>query len=150
MADYSGFIQTLTPSSSDDNWTMDAIIDEYAEIIKMLVAGEETASAVIAGRIARSSSSAGGQSALIDVQNLHPHSNAASIELIATYVTTQPTLTAGAIIPYTLNAHGGVVVEIQDPNARPQVVGLETVSCRNDVGVSAAEQSSYGITWHEP
>ena len=149
MAEYSGLVQTLTPASADDNWTLDLAIDEYGEIVKVTVAGEETASAVIAGRIARSASSAGALTAG-DVQNLHPHSNAALVSFGTTYATTQPTLSAGAIIAYTINAHGGLFVEIQDPNARPQLVGAETVSCRNDVGVSAAEQSTYAVTWSEP
>ena len=150
MPQFSGLVQTLTPSATDDNWTLDAILDEYGEIVKTFFAGEETASAVIAGRVARVTTAGAGSGTAGNVQNFHPHSAASTISFNTTYATSQPVLTGGAIIPYTFNAHAGVIDEYTDPNFRPQIIGLENVSCRNDVGTSAAEQSTYGVVWAEP
>jgi hypothetical protein len=149
MAEYSGLVSSLDPSTSDDNWTLDAAIDEYGEIVSVSAAGEETAGAAILARVARSASAAGSGTAG-NTQNLHPHSNALKVSFYTTYATTQPTLSAGALIPLGFNANGGSIFIITDPNHRPQIVGAETVSCRNSVGSGTGATSNYGVCWAEP
>jgi hypothetical protein len=149
MAQYTGAVLTLDPVTTDDNWTLDAAIDEYGEIVSLQAAGEETAGAAVVSRVSRSASAAGTGTAG-NTQLGHPHSNAALIAFFTTYMTTQPTLSAGAIVILAFNVNGGSVFIITDPNARPQIVGAETVSCRNSVGTGTGATSNYSTTWKEP
>lgn len=146
MSRHEGSVFGLTPATNDDNWTLDAGTDEYGKIKSFSTWGEVTTGAVIQGRVARSGSAAGAGTPGNE-QPLHPHGAASAIDFFTTYATTQPTLTAGALIPFGYNANGGGVYLIFPERDAPDIVGSETVSCRNDVGTS---QSSYCVGWEEP
>jgi len=145
MPGYSGQVIGITPATNDDNWILDAAIDEYGDLVAASAGGEVTSGAVMSSQVTKSGSGTGSLTAG-DVQQHQAHSAANLISFGTTYATTQPTLTAGCLIPLIFNANGGSLYIITDPNARPKMVGSEVTVCRNIVGTS---QSSYGVVWYE-
>ena len=144
MSRFANSVLGITPVLTDDNFSLDAAIDEYAKIKRFETWGEVTTGAILQGRYGRSAS---GATPVSDTSLLlHPHS-AASVLTFATGWTTQPTFTAGdAFQPFGYNANGGGLFLIYPDVDAPDVVGAENISCRNDVGTS---QSSYGTMWSE-
>ena len=146
---FSGSVRSITPSTSDDNWTLDAVSHGIGKLLEFWWGGETTTSTAMATRVARSSGEAGGQTA-IDVTNDQGATEPTNlIDLVSTYATTQPTLNAADIVGISWNAHGGLVRWVagqQDDIMLVTGQALDLISCRNSVGVGV---SSYGVRWEE-
>lgn len=149
MSVHSGQVTGLAPSLTVDNWILDAAADEYATIVSVNASGEVTAGAAVQAQVSRAGAGVGAGTAG-DEQPHHPHGAASAIDFFTDYATTQPTVTAGALIQLGFNANGGSLYIITDPNARPEIVGVDVVTCRNILGSGAGATSSYGVVWAEP
>ena len=149
MAVYSGVVRSLTPLTTDDNWSLAAGASESCEVFDVHWGGEVTASAAMMTRVARSSGQAGAVTAG-NVAKAHPYSVTNVIAFGLTYATTQPTLDAGDLFGESWNAHGGVVRWLADRDREEFILIGATaelvISCRNAVGTSV---STYGVAWEE-
>jgi hypothetical protein len=148
MARYSGGVRSITPSTTDDNWTLSPAASESGKIIEVHWGGEVTTTTAMCTRVARSSGAAGAGTAG-NTAKLHPNSPTALIDFFTTYATTQPTLDAGDLFAESWNAHGGVVRWLAAPGEEFVMIGAATpptISCRNSVGTGA---STYGTIWEE-
>lgn len=143
MARYTGF-EAKTVVLADDNFSLDAAAGESGKIGDVGWGGEVTTSTAMRTRLARSSGGATPVSG--DVQKRHPNSVTNVINFVDGW-TTQPTLTAGNLIPVaSWNAHGGTVRWLAAPGEEIEILGAEQISCREELGAIAA---SFGATWDE-
>lgn len=140
---YAGMVSSITPSTSDDNWTLDDTGNSAMAYIKEFWwGGEATSSTAMHTKVARSGSAAGAGTAG-DVQQVDEGSETNRVAFYTTYATTQPTLDPGALWAISWNANGGTVRWAHAVGFR---LVNETVSCRNSVGTAT---SSYGVHWQE-
>lgn len=153
MAVYNGMTRTITPSTTDDNYTLTAGASKSARVLAVVASGELTTSTAHHTRHARSQDWNGASTAG-NIEKAHPNSPTAGLGFATTMATTQPSLATGDLLAFSWNAHGGimywhagapdeewVLIGAADPNAR-------AISSRNTLG-TAASGSSYGITWRE-
>lgn len=145
MSRYSGTVLGITPSLSDDNYTLDAGAGESGKVLEVHWGGQVVTTTAMLTRVARSSGAAGGPTAG-NVGKIHPNAPTNLIAYVETYATTQPTLDAGDLFATSWNAHGGVVRWLAAPGEEFVMIGAETISCRNGAGVGV---SSYGAIWEE-
>lgn len=147
--DYSGVVRSLTPSTTDDNWALDAVSAGIGKLKEVSWGGQSTTSTAMETRVARSNGEAGAQT-LGNVANLGGQGNPANdLDFVLTYATTQPALEAADLYAESWNSHGGVVRWLADPDEEIWVITgqtLDEISCRNSVGVGV---SSYGCKWSE-
>lgn len=146
---YQGVVRGITPSTTDDNWTLAAGASELAVVTTVHWGGEVTTSTAVQTRVARSSGQTG-NATLGNTERLHPYDPATNlVRFVTTFATTQPTLEAGDLFAESWNAHGGVLRVRLDPGEEFVLIGAATelcVSCRNAVGTPA---STYGVFWAE-
>lgn len=149
MSVYNGFVRSITPSTTDDNWTLAGSASESCTVVAVTASGETTTSTAMHTRHARST----GQNGTTTAGNVaKANTNSASnvIEFATTYATTQPTLDAGDLLAFSWNAHGGIMYwHAGAPDEEWMIIGAATnvnISSRNTVGTTT---SSYGVTWRE-
>lgn len=150
MARYSGNVRSITPSTSDDNWTLDAPTAKSGRVLEVSWGGEATTTTAMQTRVTRCNTGAGqhpvGAGTLVASVALHPNSPSAGIMIYSTYATQQPTLVSGDLFSTSWNAHGGVVRWLAAPGEEFVIIGVATICCRNSVGTAT---SSYGVIWEE-
>lgn len=146
---YGAKVRSITPSLTDDNFTLDVVSAGLAKLKEISWGGEATTSTAMATRVARSNGEAGAQTNG-NVANLEGQGVPANdADLVTTYATTQPTLNAADLYSESWNGHGGVVRWLADPEEEIWLITgqtLDLISCRNSVGVAV---SSYGCMWLE-
>lgn len=150
MSLYSAFAREITPSTTDDNWIVEAQTAEVGFITNIWWGGNVTTSTNATTRTTRGSGQAGAGTA----GNIAKHGNdqTALLAFFTTYATTQPTLNAGDLVALSWNMHGGVVRIALSIEEAFQLIGkatpdeLSTICNRNATGVSS---STYGVTWKE-
>ena len=146
---FSGSVLSITPSTTDDNWTLDAVSAGIGKLKEVHWGGQATTSTAMATRVARANGEAGAQTAG-NVANLEGEGNPANVlDFVTTYATTQPSLNAADIYGESWNDHGGVVRWLADPEEEVWVISgqtLDLISCRNSVGTGV---SSYSGKWTE-
>lgn len=142
MPEFVGATGSITPSLSDDNWTLDAGSGELGFITEVRWGGTSTTSEGMATRVQRSSGAAGAGTGG-DVTEVDERGAANAIDYFTTYATTQPTLDAGELWGIGWNVLGGA---IRFAHATGFPFANETVSCRNDAGTGA---STYSCQWRE-
>ena len=151
MAKYGGYVRGITPSLTDDNWTLEAQTAEVGEVIELSWGGQATTSTAMSTRVARGSGQAGSLTTG-NVAKFNPASQTNTLIFGTTYATTQCTLDAGDLFSAAWNAHGGVVRWLAGPNEEIRLIGKatpdadSTLCCRNDVGTGT---SNYGTVWEE-
>ena len=152
---YSGGVQEHTPSTTVDNWTLEAdTAGDYAEIKSFGWVGYLTTSTGFVTRWVRATTAGVGAPVAITCSLHQVNSGTNIVPLYTTYATTPPVIPAsgvGDLHNQAWNAHGGLGF-IALPLASPWVVmnGVlaDTISCRNVVGVTASS-SSYHVTFTE-
>ena len=149
MWNYSGSVRSITPSLSDDNWTLDAVSAGIAKLKEVHWGGQATTSTAMHTRVARGNGEAGsgtgGNVAKLEGEGVPAN----DVDFNTTYATTQPTLDAADIYTESWNAHGGVIRWIADPDEEIWLITGQTfdlISCRNSVGTAT---SSYSVKWGE-
>lgn len=148
MARYGGYVRSITPSTSDDNWGLTAGSSKSGKVIEVSWGGELTTSTAAQTRVTRSSGQTGATTTG-NVEKLHPNSPTNGLAFETTFATTQPTLDNGDLFTTSWNFHGGVVRWLAAPGEEFVIIGAATetvISCRNSVGTST---SSYGTVWEE-
>ena len=147
--DYTGAAEGITPSTSDDNWTLDAVSAGVGEITEIYWGGETTTSTAMRTRVARANGEAGSQTNLNVEKIAGANTPSNQLDLVGTYATTQPSLASGSLLAMGWNAHGGMFRWVAGPREGFFMVTGETldlISCRNAAGVG---QSTYGLAWKE-
>lgn len=143
MARYNGYRRSITPNTSNDNWTLDASSSVSCKVLEVNWGGEVTTSTAMQTRIARGASAA--SSTAGNVAKTHPRSPTNGV-VFATAWTTQPTLDAGDLYATSWNAHGGVVRWLAAPGEEFILIGAAQIGCRNTSGTGT---STYGTCWEE-
>lgn len=146
---YSGGVLSITPSTTDDNWTLDAVSAGIGKLKEVHWGGQATTSTAMATRVARSNGEVGAQTAgnVAKLEGQGVPTN--DIDFVTTYATTQPTLEAGDLFAESWNAHGGVIRWNADFEEEIWLITgqtLDLISCRNSVGTGT---SSYSGKWTE-
>jgi hypothetical protein len=142
---FTGSRRGITPSLSNDNWTLDGPAGKVARVVEVTATGELTTSTAMQTRWARASGQAG-------VATAHPNFATNGFAFNTTYATTQPTLAAGDLWVTSWNAHGGVVRWLGAPEEWWFFIGAATAgvaptcSCRNAAGTGT---STYFVAWLE-
>jgi|TARA_Y100000310_G_scaffold94472_1_gene92122 hypothetical protein len=148
MWKYSGTVLSITPNTSNDNWTLDADSAGVGKLIETWWGGQATSSTAMATRVARAS---GGVTPVAGNVAEHGPANqpANQIDFVASWSGSQTTLNAADIMALSWNCHGGVVRWLFDPEDEIWMVTGETldlIACRNSVGTGT---STYGAIWSE-
>lgn len=148
MSYYNGYVRSITPSTTDDNWALAAGASESCRVLEVNWGGEATTTTAMATRVARSDTQTGATTTG-SVAKGHPNSATNLVAFATTFATTQPTLNAGDLFMTSWNAHGGVVRWLAAPGEEFVLIGAATEICisnRNSVGTAT---SSYGVCWIE-
>lgn len=144
MARYSGVRRSITPNTSNDNWTLNAAANESGRVIEVHWGGETTTSTAMNTRVARST---GGTTLTAgSVAKIHPNSPTNAIDFCTSAWSVQPTPDAGDLFCESWNAHGGVVRWLAAPGEEFILIGAALISCRNSNGTAT---STYGVIWEE-
>ena len=146
---YSGNTGSITPSTSDDNWTLDAVDAGIGKVKEVYWGGEATTSTAMRTRISRANAEAGSQTNGNVSEFGGADQPANKVDFVTTYGTTQPTLASADLFAISWNAHGGVVRWLADPDEEIWLITgqtLDLISCRNSTGTAT---SSYGVIWQE-
>ena len=146
MAKYAGAVLGATPVAAVANWVLEQVASKSGRIIEFSWGGEATTSTAMRTRIAKDSAVGTGARTAGNVQKTKTFAPANGVFFSTTYATTQPTISAGALWGTSWNAHGGVVRWLAAPGEEFELVGAESIECRQDVGVGV---SSYGLLWEE-
>jgi len=149
--DYTGSAEGITPSTSDDNWTLDAVSAGVGEVTEVYWGGETTTSTAMRTRVARSSGEGTSPTALNVAKLAGTDTPTNQIDLVATYTAgNQPTLASGSLLAMGWNAHGGMFRWVAGPREGffliSGITAEDLISCRNAAGVG---QSTYGVHWKE-
>ena len=155
MPTYSGGNGAFTPSTTNDNYTLEAVgTGVFGKIVEIGWGGRLTTSTGYRTRWTRPTAAGTGARTAITVAFAQPNYVTNACLLTSTYASTQPTLAAdpaGNLWAQDWNAQGGVGV-IAMPLANPWwlVTGVlqASISCRNIAGTDASG-SSYHVTWEE-
>jgi hypothetical protein len=148
---FTGSRRGITPSLSNDNWTLDGPAGKVARVVEVTATGELTTSTAMQTRWARASGQAGAGTGG-SVATAHPNFATNGFAFNTTYATTQPTLAAGDLWVTSWNAHGGVVRWLGAPEEWWFFIGAATAgvattcSCRNAAGTGT---STYFVAWLE-
>lgn len=143
MARYSGTVRSITPNTSNDNWTLVAGASESGKVIEVYFGGEATTTTAMCTRVARSSS--GTTPSNGNVAKIHPNHVTNVIDYVASW-SSYPTVDAGNLFCTSWNAHGGVIRWLAAPGEEFVIIASGQVSCRNSVGTGT---STYGVVWEE-
>lgn len=145
MSVFMGSRRSITPNTSNDNYTLDAPASKSCIVLEVMWGGELTTSTAMNTRWARSSGSNGtGTGGNVAKRNTNQGSN--GINFYTNWNTTQPTLDAGDLVMTSWNAHGGVVRWLAAPGEEHVILGAAQASNRNSVGTGT---SSYTTVWNE-
>lgn len=155
MAMFSGGVQSITPSTSDDNWTLEAdTAGDVAMVRAFGWGGQLTTSTGFVTRWTPPMTAGVGAGTAITVAAHNPNRGANIVPLYSTYATTQPVLESAGVADLhnqAWNAHGGLGY-IALPLAAPWIVingvAQASISCRNTAGTTATS-SSYTVTFEE-
>lgn len=156
MPTFSGGNAAFTPSTSNDNWTLDSVgTGIFGKIVEFGWGGSLTTSTGYRTRWTRPTTSGVGSKTAITIAYNQPNYGTAAFTLTSTYATSQPTLAAdpaGNLHRQDWNGQGGLGF-IALPLANP--IWLSTggslgseFSCRNTLGTDA-NASSYHVVWEE-
>ena len=149
MALYTGSRLARTPTTTQDEWTLDAASGEVGALYFVEANGENTTSLAMRTRWCYSSGASGALTALTSVEKTDPVQQALAnlIAFGSPYATTQPTLANGDWYAAGWNASGGLVrYQASVPSDELIIIGPKTVSCRNVVGTVV---SDYLGKWRE-
>ena len=142
---------TFTPSVGAANWVLESTsTTQLVRAEEFSMGGELTSSTAMRTRIARDSVVGAGTRTAITVGGKFDGSyiaspgNAAFIS--STYGTTQPTIVAGALLPFSWNANGGFIRWLAAPGEEIIMTTATSIEARADIGTG---QSSYGLVWSE-
>lgn len=147
---YEGSRLQFTPSTTNDNFTLDPGTTHVGYVLEVWWGGSITTSTGFETRVARSSGAAGAGTAG-NVAKSNPLNGTQVIVFNTTYATTQPTLDAGDLWAEDWNPDGGVIRYHCAPNEEWVISGLagsKTISCRNSVGTTASSMNA-GASWGE-
>ena len=158
MPSFNGGNGAFTPSTSNDNWSLDAqtTTGVFARVTQVAWGGSGTSSIGYRTRWTRPSTLGTGAGTAITFGGNNPNYTTAGAALFSTYATTQPTLVAYPgtnLFSMDWNVQGGGGILIL-PLAQPWFilgnggVNKQVLSCRNTKGTDAS-LSSYSVTWEE-
>jgi YD repeat-containing protein len=156
MPTFSGGNAAFTPSTTNDNWTLDfaATAHSFGKVVAFGWGGSLTTSTGYRTRWTRPTAAGTGTRTALTLAYNQPFYTAAGATLVSTYATTQPTLAAdpsGNLHRQDWNAQGGLGY-IALPLANPWWGQADTlvgaISCRNTLGTDA-NGSSYHVSWEE-
>lgn len=156
MPTFSGGNGAFTPSTTNDNWTLDMTAQTYYQATVRMFGwgGSNTSSAAYRTRWTRPTSAGTGSKTSLTLAYHDPNYNSAGGTLQSTYGTLQPVLASdpsGNLYATDWNNQGGVGV-VALPLANPWLIigGILQggLSCRNTKGTDAS-LSSYQVTWDE-
>ena len=159
MPSFSGGNGAFTPATNNDNYTLDmkTVAGAFGRVTAFGWGGRLTTSTGYRTRWTRATALATGAATTISLVGGQGNPNYATpaAQLVSTFATTQPTLTAdpgGNLHAQDWNAQGGLG-EIILPLAQPwwivaNVTAMQQFSCRNVAGTDA-NGSSYHVTWQE-
>ena len=145
---YSGSVKSITPSLTEDNWTLDASVSGIGRLKEVSWSGESISSVAMQTRVARGNAEVTEVTAVTAFKHSGADTPANKILLISEY-TTEPTLDAGDIVAESWNSHGGLFRWTSDPEDEVWLITgmtLDLISCRNTVGVGV---STYSVSWNE-
>ncbi len=149
MAVYNGMTRSISSVTTDDNWTITAGASKSCRVLAVVASGELTTSTAMHTRHARSTGWDGATTAG-NIEKAHPNSPTAGCGFATTFATTQPTLSAGDLLAFSWNAHGGIMYwHAGAPDEEWVLIGAATqvgISSRNTVGTTT---TAYGATWRE-
>lgn len=145
----------FTPSTSNDNWTLDAVgTGVFGKVVAIGWGGQLTTSTGYRTRWTRPTTAGVGGKTALTLAFHQPNYTSAAFTATSTYATTQPVLAAdpgGNLYAQSWNAQGGVGMIVL-PLANPWFVSTGVLqgalSCRNVNGTDA-NGSSYEVTWEE-
>jgi len=146
----------FTPSTTNDNWTLDMTGGTYyvAKIIMFGWGGSNASSNGYRTRWVRPTTAAAGTKTALTWGSADPNYNTPQAAVVSTYATSQATLPAdpnGNLYATDWNNQGGTgVVALPLNNPWLVVGGVLTgqFSCRNTKGTDAS-LSSYNVYWDE-
>lgn len=155
MPSFSGGNAAFTPSTTNDNWTIDAVgTGVFGKVTAIGWGGSLTTSTGYRTRWTRPTTAGGGTKTALTIAYNQPNYTTAAFTLTSTYGTTQPVLAAdpaGNLWRQDWNGQGGVGIYIP-PLANPWWVATGvlqgSLSCRNTLGTDASA-SSYHVSWEE-
>ena len=144
----------FTPSTTNDNWTLQANSGFLGVVRSIGWGGRTQQSTAYRTRWAYPSAAPTGAGTTMTVQSTNP-AQPATVSCISTYATTQPTLPAEPIGLHSVdwNGQGGEGV-LNFPRRMGWVVAFvsggvnQYLSCRNVVGTDASG-SDYWVIWEE-
>lgn len=146
----------FTPSTTSDNWTLEAnAAGEVGEITQFSWGGRGTTSTGYRTRWTRPTTNPTGGATAITAGASNPVSTS-NCQAVSVYATTQATLgadPAGNLFAIDWNVVGGGGCIVLPLKGEWKVVNSATaghgyISCRNVAGVDAS-LSSYGLAWQE-
>ena len=155
MPTFSGGNGQFTPSTSNDNWTLDAVgTGVFGKVVMFGWGGSGTTSSGYRTRWTRATSAGTGSKTALTIAYQQPNYTTAAFTLTATFGSTQPTLAtdpSGNLWAEDWNVQGGTGVIVL-PLANPWWVATgvlqSELNCRNTKGTDAS-LSSYNVTWEE-
>lgn len=155
MATFTAGIGAFTPSTSNDNWTLDAVgTGVFGKVVQIAWGGQLATSTGYRTRWTRPTTAGVGSKTALTLAYHQPNYTSAAFTCTSTYATTQPVLAsdpAGNLFATSWNAQGGLGIIVM-PLANPWWVATGVLqgalSCRNVTGVDASG-SSYEVTWEE-
>src|SRR6266853_4630581 len=148
----------FTPSTTNDNWSLDAqaVTGVFGRVTQVSWGGSGTSSIGYRTRWTRPSTLGTGAGTAITNAGNNPNFVTPALALFSTYATTQPTLVADPgtnLFAQDWNVQGGGGILIL-PLAQPWFilgnagVNKQVLSCRNTKGTDAS-LSSYNVAWEE-
>jgi hypothetical protein len=154
MATFSGGNGAFTPSTSADNWVLDAdTAGDVGQVVSIGWGGRLTTSTGYRTRWARPSTNAGSTFTTLNPQSGNP--GASPLCRIGTFATaaTLGTDPGNNLFAQDWNAHGGlgfVVLPLASPwiVANSATAGHQQIACRNVAGTDA-NGSNYTVSWSE-
>lgn len=156
MASFSATRAAFTPSTSNDNWTLEAdTAGDVGRVTSIWWGGRGTTSTGYRTRWTRPTSAPSGSATTLTLGENNPNTAATCI-VASTYATTQPTLgtdPAGNLFDQDWNVAGGGGAIILPYGGQWFVIGnaaaaYSYISCRNVAGTDA-NISNYGLSWEE-
>lgn len=153
MPTFSSGNGAFTPSTTNDNWTIDSVgTGVFGKVIGIGWGGRLIASTGYRTRWTRPTTAGITKGAQLAIQAHQPNYNTPAFTVTATY-TTQPVLPADPsnLWAQDWNAQGGtgaIYFPLNNPWFVATGVLQGALSCRNVAGVDASG-SSYEVTWEE-
>jgi hypothetical protein len=158
MPSFAGGNGNFSPSTTNDNWTLDAgaTAGVFARVTQVSWGGSNASSAGYRTRWTRASTDGTGSGTPITLAYNNPNYATAASALNSTYATAQPVLTTDPgnnLFSMDWNNQGGSGILVL-PLAQPWWIlgsggaNKQQLSCRNTKGTDAG-LSSYSVAWEE-